>query len=345
MRKFLCLLLMLAVTVGAFSACSSKPYDYELDKYLTIPDWLNITVSEDEIDGRLQKNINSLLESKATESEITGRGVIAGDKVNISFLCYLASDYGKKDAKPIDVLSDESCNLIVGELKYFTSFEAQIIQHFVNDNFSVRMTIPENYGLSEYASAHVVYDVTLNSITERTIPTLTDDIVRSVSEYKTVNEYKLAQKERARKELLFEKILSLAEVKSYPESELASYERDYVNYYSTAASSAGYTLEQYVNKKFFITLTQFHSEGSEYAKELVKKDLLLYQFIRIYRLEPTDDEYRAGAEKYAKMYGLSSVSSLEAKFGEEFVRKSVSYDKVLDYIGSVIKPSTEKAPS
>ncbi len=347
MRKFLCFLIMLAVTLGAFSACSSKPYDYNLENYITLPDWLKLTASDDEIEARLQEDINTLIKNNVSENATTARAAIEGDKVNVSFLCYIASDYGKDGAEPIDKLSDSSCTLILGDLKYPAEFEASIFGHFVNDKFSARLTLPESYGLSEYASANVVYDITLNSITELAYPELSDEFIKSVSEYQTVDEYKSANYEATRRELLFEKILALSEIKSYPEREVSSYERNYVSYYTSAAAEAGYTLEQYVNKKFFMSLAEFHSKGSAYAKEMVKKDLFLYQFVRTYGLEPTSDEYNSGAEKYAQMYGFKSVSALEAKFGEEFVRKSVAYDKALDYIGLII-PSTPKdneAPS
>ncbi len=344
MRRFFCFLLIIATALGVFSSCSSKPYNYDLEKYLTIPNWLSINVSESEIDERLNKNIATLLEGKVTETETTGRAAAEGDKINISYSCYLASDYGKENAVPIDKLSDSSCTLIIGNYKYPSEFELSAVGHFVNDKFSVRLTLSGSYGLSEYASANVVYDITLISITERIYPELSDKFVQSVSEYQTVEEYKAAEKELARKELLFEKILELSEVKSYPEDEIASYEHDYVDYYTTAATNAGCTLEQYINKKFFMTIPAFHAESSAYAKEMVKKDLLLYQFVRTYSLEPTNDEYNSGAEKYAKMYGFKSVSALEAKFGEEFVQKSISYDKVLDYIGKIIPKQPENTP-
>ncbi len=343
MRKFLCFTLMLAMIAGVFSACSSKPYDYDLENYLSLPDWHKLTVSESETESRLKKNIEELLESKATEKEITERAAAAFDKINISFQCYFASEYGKEGAVPIEKLSDPDCTLILMDMKYPIEFQVNIAGHYVNEKFSVRTTIAGNYGLSEYAAKHVVYDITLNSITEITVPELTDDFVKSVTEYSTVEDFKAAEREKARRELLLEKISELSKVKSYPEDELAAYERNYISYYTTAATNAGCTLEQYVNRKFFMTLSAFHLESAAYAKEMVKKDLILYQFVRTYKLDPTDEEYRIGAEKYVQMYGLKSISALEAKFGEEFIRKSIAYDKVLHYIGTAIPATPEKS--
>ena len=71
-------------------------------------------------------------------------------------------------------------------------------------------------------------------------------------------------------------------------------------------------------------------------RETVKKELLLYYFQRKYDLEVSDSEYTEMAKKYANENGLISVSELEEKFGKEYVRKTVQYDKVLAYIAETV---------
>ncbi len=333
MKKAICLLLVITAALGVFSACSSTPYDYDLSEFITVPeDWKTVEITENALDMRVSEKLRDLTRLHATEEQSVGDAAASGDRVELSITCYNASEYGREDAKPIEILSDPSRTVVIGSLKYSYEFEMSIVGHYVNDKFTARLALPSDIGLEEYRSMHVVYDITLVSITKIIIPEFNDNFAASVSDYDTAEEYKAYLTELAYKELLFEHILERTEVISYPESELNTYERNYIDYYSSAAQESGCSLEEYLARKFYMTVADFHKEAASYSKEMVKKDLLLYQMVRAYNLAPTASEYTAAAERLAKEHGMSSVSALETKFGEDFVRKTVSYEKLLTFL-------------
>ena len=136
----------------------------------------------------------------------------------------------------------------------------------------------------------------------------------------------------AKKEICWEKLLGLAKVEAYPESEVDKYTSDYINYYSDLADQYGVTLEEYVAKRFFMEIRSFHVQADAYAKELVKSEMLLYRMARKYGITLSDDEYNAGAYKYALEYGLESVAQLEGKFGRYITRQTVLMDKVQEFV-------------
>lgn len=341
LKKSASLLLLCVLLIGALSSCSSTPYDYELSEYITIPDgWQNTQVTESEIEERLAEEILRVRSNASIATEITERAALAGDMVNISMVCYRSAEYGNADASPISELSDPDCTFIIGINKYPTELENTVIGHRATESFAVRLTLPGDFGLTELAYQTVVYEITLNTLTELQLPLYNDAFVSSVSSCETVAEYEEMLRGRVREEIIWEKILASCEVKGYPQKEYNTYEHNFINYYTGLASEAGQTLEEYIRRKFFMELSAFQAEAVEYAQENVKEDLLLYSFVRAYGLELSDAEYSDGAEIYVEEYDMRSVAALERRFGIAFVRKSVQLDKVLTFIGEAVSTQT-----
>lgn len=331
-------ILLCSMICAVFSSCSdSRPYNYELSEYLEIPEnWEKTEVSENEITMKLAAEILKVRENSAIETEITNRAAGSGDKVTIDVVCYRSSEYGNSNAKPIEELSASGRVLILGERKYPSEFENAIVGHRLTDKFAVRLTLPGDFGLSELVYQTVVYEITLNAITELQLPLYNDAFVRSVSSCMTIKEYEEMMRKRVYEELIWENILASCEVKGYPQKEYNTYEHNYIKYYTDLASDSDQTLEEYIRKQFNIELTAFQSQAVEYARRAVKEEMLLYSFVRDYGLELTDAEYTEGAETYVQEYGMRSLAALERRFGSAFVRKSVQFDKVLTFIGDSV---------
>ena len=346
LSKILLLVFFCSTICGVFSSCAYAPYDYNLDEYIKVPDNItNITVTEDEIEQRLQENLLAVRTNAAIETNITSRSAITGDKVKLSIVGYLASNYGNKGSSPISALTDTDCTFIIGNGKYPLELERSIIGHYINDQFTVRITLARDFGLSAYASQAVVFEIKILDITELQLPLFNDAFVKSVSHCETVDEYKEFMRTRAEEKLIWEKLLNIVEVKKFPEKELTNFERNYVNFYTTRASNSGKTLEEYIAQKFFLELSAFHIEASNYSKKSVKEELLLYYLVSKYDLELTQSEYNYRSGIYVKQYGMRSLTALEGRFGTAFIRQSVQFDKVLDFLKSEIDNSKSPTPS
>lgn len=333
MRRFIVIISVLALCLGILSSCSKEPYPYELDKYIKtaeLPEGL--TVTEEELNDAVKERIEEVRKNNAIKNPVTDKAAASGDMVNVSLVCYPTETYGTDASKPIQKLSDGDCTLIIGDGKYPSELEKAIIGMFPNDKSSARLTYSQNFTLKEYAGTSVIFEITLNTVTELKLPLYNDAFVRSVSLCQTVTEYEEYLTERIKEDIIWSYMLKNSEVLSYPSSELNEYSSDLSSYYSGLASESNVSLEEYVSKKYFIELSDFHIKTDNYAKDMVKGDLLLYSLVSKYGLQLTDDEYNAGADRYAEQYGFRSVSLLEGKFGSKFVRKSVQKDKVLAYL-------------
>ena len=333
MRRLIKLSALLMLCVILFSSCSKEPYPYDLDKHIKLCELpTDLKVTDKELKEAVEEKILEVRKNNSVMTPVSDKAAENGDMVNVSFVCYPAATYGTDENKPIQKISDSDCTLIIGNNKYPAELEKAIIGMFPNGKSTARLTYPQNFALKEYAGTSVIFEITLNSITEVKLPLYNDAFVRSVSICQTVAEYETFLLERVKEDLIWDYMLKNSEVILYPSEELNEYSSDFSSYYNGLAAEKSITLEEYVSKKFFTELSDFHIKTDNYAKEMVKGDLLLYSLVNKYALQLTDEEYTAGAERYANQYGLRSVSLLEGKFGSEFVRKSVQKDKVLSYL-------------
>lgn len=333
MKRIAVIFFAMLMCITLLVSCSNEPYPYELDKYIKLAELpTDLTFTEEEILERVDEKILEVRQNNAVKTLNNDKAAENGDMVNVSFVCYPAATYGKEDSKPIQKISDPDCTITIGNNKYPIELEKAIIGMFPSDKTTARLTYPQNFALKEYAGMSVVFEITLNSVTEVRLPLYNDAFVRTVSICQTVDEYETFIFERVKEDIVWEYMLKNSEVLLYPTEELNEYSSDFSSYYSGLATEKDITLEEYVSKKFFIELSEFHIKTDSYAKDMVKGDLLLYSLVNKYGLQLSDEQYTAGAERYATQYGFRSVSLLEGKFGSDFVRKSVQQDEVLKYL-------------
>ncbi|MBQ9691702.1 MAG: hypothetical protein IJV70_00925, partial [Clostridia bacterium] len=258
--KMILALYIFSLIVGALAACAVSPYPYALDEYISVPgNWTEMYIKESEITRRVKDMIQLARKNASIEEMVISRASEERDLVEISLVCYKADEYGKGGVR-IDLLSDESCMLIIGEGKYPHELENALLGRYSGDSFAVRLTLPDNYTVSGFAGMSVVYEVSVNNVTEFRLPLYNDAFVQAVSGCESVAEYEESLYERAKEDLVWETIFRSSEVKLYPEEELSSHIGDYVGYYTNLAEEINMSLEQYVGKKFFISLTDFHKE-------------------------------------------------------------------------------------
>lgn len=326
-------LVMGAVTLAfCLVSCGKQPYDYNLDEYVTVPaDLSGITVTESEIKAEVEKSKNAAIKNRSTTVLEKESGATNGNILKLSFKCFML------DGTEITELSDEACTLVLGENKYPVELEAALLGQPFGKNFDVTVTLPQTFTVLNLAGQKIKYVGKINEVLKVIAPEYNNEFVQSVSPCQSTIEYEQYLYEKMKEELIFKKILESSTVIQYPQDEYKAYVENFVKYYTEQAEALKITLEEYVYKKFFININEFKNKENEYAKELVKKELVLYSLARKYSIELSDEEYRLGAEKYTEQYGLESVSNLESRFGTSNIRQTVLMDKVLAYLAQQIK--------
>ena len=333
-------LICVSAMMTVFSSCAGKAYEYDLAEYIVPGDYSVIEITPEAVHKRTEEIKNTLLKNNAivppaeNAVSISGRVLKKGDVAVVSYQCYLESEVGKETAVPL--MEDKECHIVLGNGKYFEEIENALTGYNMGAKapINVPVTVPTDFSLGILKGKSVVFVITVNSAYELKLPVYNDEFIASVTHYSTVTEYEKALHVQVREQLVWEALLEKTKVTTYPMDEVSDHTLDFIEQYTSYATSAGVTLEQYVARKFFMDLADFHLKADEYAKRLTKEEMLVYQIARLNGLELTDEEYEAGAVKYAAIYRLSGRNELVSVYGETIVRYTVLKDKVLSFVYS-----------
>lgn len=130
-------------------------------------------VKEDEINDVLKRVQQQFAEKKEVK-----RAAKDGDEVNIDFV-------GKKDGEAFDGGTSSGYALTLGSGTFIPGFEEAIVGRESGDKFDVPLTFPKDYHAEHLKGAKVVFEVTLNSITEVVLPKVDDELAKKAGGFDT----------------------------------------------------------------------------------------------------------------------------------------------------------------
>ena len=191
MKKRIIAALVGICTVAVMTSCGNKGISN--DK-ITIKQYKGLEVEKVDpvkvTDTDVEDSINSTLQTKSTQNDITDRPAQKGDVVTIDY-------EGKKDGVAFDGGTAQDQQLELGSGSFIDGFEDGIIGHNIGETFDLNLTFPETYDNNpDLVGQAVVFTVTLDKISEVIVPELTDELVAELSESaKTIEDYKKEVKE------------------------------------------------------------------------------------------------------------------------------------------------------
>lgn len=147
---------------------------FEVYPEVTLPDFSSIKVERlqaEVADKDIDQMIETLREQRQTW-EAVEREAANNDLVNIDYL-------GRKDGEEFAGGKAEGANLVLGSERMIPGFEEGIIGKKAGDKFTLPLTFPEDYQNEELAGAEVEFDITLNKVSEKTLPAVDEDFFAS----------------------------------------------------------------------------------------------------------------------------------------------------------------------
>lgn len=107
-----------------------------------------------------------------------------GDVVNIDFI-------GSVDGTKFEGGSAEGISLTLGSKQFIEGFEEQVVGHEIGDEFEIKATFPKNYHVVDLAGKEAIFKTKLNKIQKKELPQIDDEFIRDISEFDTLDEYKV----------------------------------------------------------------------------------------------------------------------------------------------------------
>ena len=306
---------------------SAEDYDYENFSYSSGLDENGYWEGVKALDYvTLPENFASLT-FKRSEKQVTDRAAADGDTVNIDYA-------GSVDGVAFSGGTYSGYSLTLGSGTFIDGFEDQIVGHTPGETFDVTVTFPEGYSDSTDSEGNTVvlsgkkavFSVTLNYISEKVLPELTDawvaenygesDGVHTVEELKALYQKMLYNTNL--QNAIMDDLLANSTFKELPK-EVTDYQvNQCLNYYYTMANYYGYDLDSFVQTAAGYENADDLLEGMSDSITTYSKEALLYQAVaETLDIVPTQEQ-------------IDTYSSYTGTYGENYCTMVALMDAVTD---------------
>lgn len=323
MKRTLTLLLAL-FTVFALFSCSSDngkdplAYDYDLSEYVTLPDYMGMKFEN----SKVTPSDTEIADQKKADfaGKDVSRAVQEGDTVVIDFV-------GKKDGVAFDGGTSSNYELKIGSGNFIDGFEEGLVGVMPGETVDLDLTFPDPYPNNpDLANAAVVFTVTVHYIktTSTEVPELTDELVRTFTDYETVAEYEAGIRATLSKGLLQSAVQDFlfngATVIKLPEDALKVYRDRFINIYKDQAAAYGISFTDFL-KQNGTNEVNFLAQAKQSATNAVTEDLILNAVAREQNISVTEEARERAMEDlledYKDQYSLSTTDDLLELLAED----------------------------
>ena len=328
MKKLSLVLVLLLICTIVFVGCGKKeekPYDYDLKEYVTLGEFPNVKYDADAVQKAIDEKVKEVASKHKVTTEVEGRPVKKDDVVNIDY-------EGKIDGEIFEGGSDQGFDLTIGSGNFIAGFEDGLIGKNKGEVVELNLKFPENYKESSVAGKDVVFKVTINKISEPTIPPLSDDMVKNENngDYVTVDEFLAYHRKNEAQTLIWENYLESCEVIKYPDKETKEYYNSTIDMYKMMALNYyGKTLTELVESFGYASMDDFFAETLLNARKDVKDEMIIYQTARANDITISDEEYNAKVTSLATQNGYETVKEFEENVGADYVRVEIYKEKII----------------
>lgn len=345
-------IVLAGVMLLSMTGCgNSKANAYS--KYVELGEYKGIeytkTVAE-VTDEDIQDELDSFVSGLSKTEEITDRAVENGDIANIDFV-------GTMDGEEFEGGSGEGYDLTIGSDTFIEGFESGLIGHNIGEEVSLDLTFPEDYNSEDLAGKDVNFKVTINSLSVKNTPELTDALVKENTDYDTIEAYKDSIREELEtsneesaeqqaKSDIFNKVVENSKINGYDEDEVKQLVDDeFDNFKQTAQNyeSYGYSYEDVLAANGYETEDELKEGITEYVKNYLNQKMVLYCIADKEGIKVTSEETDKKVQEYMDTYQVETKEEVYDYLGDDYFEVAILSEKVIDFLveNAVLVDSTE----
>lgn len=306
---------------------------------ITLGEYKGIAVTVEKLaditDADVEASLTSVVENSTVTNENKSRAVADGDTVNVSYTGYI-------DGVEIPDSSIEDYNMLIGSGIFFDGAEANLVGVMPGAAVDISVTFPDSYPKAELVGKSAVYKVTVNYIYEEGQGELTDEFIASISDCKTVDEFRQMTKEAMeqsrenervliRRNAVWEKVMENCKDVAYNASEVEAIAQEYRSYDESAAKDFEMTLEDYVKQYQNMTLEEYNASIEKLAKSEIKKHLVAEAIAQKESIN-SDNITEEEITRCSQEQGYEAVDGYKNDRGEDGIRQDVLFNRVLDFV-------------
>ena len=327
------------------------------NSYLTLPDYKNMTLSNEEVNKSFEKYKKEFLFSKATFEELK-EGVIAeGNNVTIDAMGYFITD-GVPEATPYSgsklddyEVTDVGNHVTENGSSFFPEIQNALIGISVAEGTetTAQITYKDDYSIEELRGKTLLFKITVVKVTKTIYPEYNDALIASMnrSDCKTVEQYEKLLREEIELDMIWANIVKETIVNKYPQKHIDTFREDFDNLYETSYNSekqqnSTLTREEFLASYGMATAEQYEQKKQEYAEGYVKEEMILYRIAKNEKIRVSNSEYKAELDRIVASMKSDSLpypsrKDAEEAYGKDAILRNLYLSKVHDYLSSVTK--------
>ncbi len=288
----------------------------------------------------VQAEINKTLDRNSRMVSVDDRAALTGDTATIDF-------EGFCDGVAFPGGKGEGHELALGAGQFIPGFEDQIVGHEIGDDFDVNVTFPEEYHAEELKGKEAVFKVKLHAIKRKEVPSLDDELVKDISDFDTVDEYKADVKAKLEKSKsdaadadvdnqLIDAIVEKLQAE-IPEEMFENEVNDSINNFASRLQQQGLNIQTYMQYTG-MTPETMREQFKGQAEKNVKVRLALEKIVELENIEATEEEIEKEFEKLASMYEIP-LETVKGMVIPAALKADVTNTKAVEFIreNAVIK--------
>ena len=317
------------VTIESYKGLKIKKFEYNVS------------------DADVDKEANKILESQATELEVENRACRNGDKVNIDFS-------GSVDGEKFPGGTADDYDLVLGSGAFIPGFEDAVVGMKKGENRDINVKFPEDYQADNLRGKDAVFAITLNKITEKIYPELTDEFVKGHAGVETVAEYKAKTRERLEKNAENRgrdetENSILAEISKHtttviPDAMIEGEIDRMVKDFSYRLMYQGLKLDDYL-KYMGLSMEDFRAQFKSQAEPRVLNQLIIDKIVKTEGFKAEESEIEAKVAEQAKSVE-KTVEEYKKSINPrqlEYIANDIVITKLFDFLTANNELYTEDA--
>lgn len=346
MKRKVLLLATAICTAALLAGCSGKDASTEssgtdanvssgsYEEYVTLGEYkgLDIQLIKSEVtDDMVDEEIDTLLEDNAVYTPISDRGAAEGDTVNINYT-------GKIDGKEFDGGSAEDFELELGSGYLLEDLESQIVGMKSGETKDLNVSVPADY-VEDSAEENApdkaaVFTVTVNSVSEKSLPDYSDDFIASVTDYKTTAEYEEGKKKELLASLESEnrstagtdalsQVVENSTFKGYPQELYDSCKQEYDAMNQMYAEMLGVDVADFDTDE---------EETKSAIESMVNEKMVCAAIAAAENISVSDAEYQKYLEDNYALYDYASAAEYEETESKESLMNEILTEKIYNFL-------------
>lgn len=312
-------------------------HGYNYKDYLTLGQYegFRIAVPSTEVtDEEIEKELTALVEQNMVYKAVDRDKVELGDYVNVSYETVV-----KETGATVDDWTSDAVEMRVENGSLPDDFIKAIIGMTKGEDKIIEYVVSEDYSDEVAAGQAIEQKITIHSIDECQVPTVTDEWIAEVTGEESIAAWKEAMrsklktlKESEREEVFYAGVINAIEsscaYEGSPEELVSSVMDDYRRLDTKAAEKSDLSLEEYAQAYFgYNGVDEYEEDLRRYVENVIYETFLVQALCDVTETTVTDAEVDAFAEE----------NELRGYFSQQEIHDQCLADKVMQ---AILKKST-----